>query len=145
MHDPVDLPDLNVWLALSVADHVHHARARQYWADEAGQQLAFCRVTALGLVRLLTHSTVMGDAPLAMAEAWSAYLAFRRLPEIVLAAEPLDVERWLAEWSTSKRSIPRLWTDAYLAAFARAGGFRLVTFDSDFVRFDDLECLRLGT
>ncbi len=29
----------------------------------------------------------------------------------------------------------RLWTDAYLAAFALAGGYRLVSFDRDFLRF----------
>ena len=30
---------------------------------------------------------------------------------------------------------PRLWTDAYLAATAQAGGLRLVTLDRDFERF----------
>ena len=39
---------------------------------------------------------------------------------------------------------PRLWTDAYLAAFALAGGHRLVTFDQDFLRFPGLEVLRLS-
>jgi predicted nucleic acid-binding protein len=38
---------------------------------------------------------------------------------------------------------PRLWTDAYLAAFALAGGHRLVTFDQGFLRFPGLEVLRL--
>jgi hypothetical protein len=26
----IDLPDINVWLAFSVADHPHHQRARRY-------------------------------------------------------------------------------------------------------------------
>lgn len=33
-----DLPDLldaNVWIALSVADHLHHATARRYWTEQA--------------------------------------------------------------------------------------------------------------
>jgi len=37
----------------------------------------------------------------------------------------------------------RQWTDAYLAAFAKAGGLRLVSFDGDFVHFDGLDLLRL--
>jgi len=38
---------------------------------------------------------------------------------------------------------PRLWTDAYLAAFAMAGGLQLVTFDQDFRRFQGLSCILL--
>ncbi len=30
------------------------------------------------------------------------------------------------------------WTDAYLAAFARVAGLRLVTFDSGFSKYKDL-------
>jgi predicted nucleic acid-binding protein len=37
----------------------------------------------------------------------------------------------------------RLWTDAYLAALARASGLRLVTFDRDFERFGLERCLIL--
>ena len=39
----------------------------------------------------------------------------------------------------------RLWADAYLAAFAMVGTFRLVTFDRDFTRFSGLELLHLKT
>ena len=35
------------------------------------------------------------------------------------------------------------WTDAYLAAFALTAGMRLVSFDSGFTRFKDLDCLIL--
>jgi hypothetical protein len=31
---------------------------------------------------------------------------------------------------------PKLWMDAYLAAFAMNGGLRLVTIDRDFKRFE---------
>jgi predicted nucleic acid-binding protein len=40
MAGPADLPDINVWLAFSVADHVHHERARRYWYEESGDRLA---------------------------------------------------------------------------------------------------------
>ena len=38
---------------------------------------------------------------------------------------------------------PRLCTDAYLAALAIANGWRLVSFDRDFERFEGLERLVL--
>jgi uncharacterized protein len=139
-----DLPDVNVWLALSVADHAHHSAARRYWYKESAGHLAFCRVTALGLLRLLTNDHVMGGAPLSTARAWEAYLAFRRLPEVVLASDPEGSEAVLAPWLTKERFPARLLTDAYLAAFAHAGGFRLVSFDEDFARFDGVEILRLS-
>jgi uncharacterized protein len=44
----------------------------------------------------------------------------------------------------SDQTLPhRLWTDAYLAAFAIFSGARLVTFDMDFKRFPNLEMLLL--
>jgi toxin-antitoxin system PIN domain toxin len=139
----IDLPDVNVWLAFSVADHVHHQRARHYWYEESGDQLAFCRVTALGFLRLATNAPVMGGQPLTVRQAWQVYGGFRQLPEVMLAAEPEGCEAWLEQWALEDSSKPRHWTDAYLAAFAKAGGLRLVSFDGDFTRFDGLNLLRL--
>lgn len=143
MAGPIDLPDVNVWLAFSVADHPHHQRARRYWYEESGDELVFCRVTALGFLRLATNATVMGGQPLTVSQAWQAYSSFRRLPEVALAAEPEGCEECLEEWILENTLTPRQWTDAYLAAFAKAGGFRLVSFDGDFTSFDGLDLLRL--
>jgi predicted nucleic acid-binding protein len=44
------------------------------------------------------------------------------------------VWRQLAETETAS---PKLWMDAYLAAFAITGGLRLVTFDKDFRKFEN--------
>lgn len=139
----IDLPDINVWLAFSVADHAHHPRARQYWYEESADQLAFCRVTALGFLRLATQAAAMGGQPLTVRQAWQAYADFRRLPEVSLVAEPEDCEVWLGEWASGDRPAPRHWTDAYLASFAQAAGLRLVSFDRGFARFEGLELLHL--
>jgi hypothetical protein len=53
-----DLLDSSVWLPLSAPDHVHYPRARRYWDDEAVDELAFCRVTALVLLRHLTNPRI---------------------------------------------------------------------------------------
>ena len=36
-----------------------------------------------------------------------------------------------------------MWNDAYLAAFALAGGFQVVTFDQGFSKFAGVNCLIL--
>lgn len=143
MDGAIDLPDVNVWLALGVPDHPRHWRARRYWYEESGRELAFCRITALGFLRLTTNPVVMGDEPLTVADAWDAYQDFRRLPEVILAPEPEGCERFLGDWAMGASRSRHHWTDAYLAAFATAAGFRLVTFDRDFRRFPDLGLLRL--
>jgi uncharacterized protein len=68
-------PDVNVWLALTYEGHVHHIAAKRWFEpldDEV--RLFFCRVTQLGLLRLLTTEAVMGGAEvLSQSAAWSAY------------------------------------------------------------------------
>lgn len=143
MAGAIDLPDVNVWLAFSVADHAHHQRARRYWYEESAGQLAFCRVTGLGFLRLSTNKMAMAGKPLTVPQAWQAYAAFRRLPDVILVDEPENCETWLEHWAMGKSPTPRQWTDAYLAAFARAAGLRLVSFDGDFKGFESLDLLRL--
>jgi uncharacterized protein len=138
-----DLPDLNVWLALAVTEHPHHRAAQAYWREEAAARVWFCRVTMLGLVRLLAQPKLMGEATLSLRDAYDAYLRFAALPEVSLCTEPASCEQLLA--SLLEPATPaRLWTDAYLAAFALAGGMRLVTFDRDFARFDAVPRLQLS-
>lgn len=138
-----DLPDLNVWLTLSCEDHEHHPRARRYWEGESAVQLAFCRVTMLGLLRLATNARVMRNRPFTASEAWGIYRAFLHLPEISFLAEPPGLEEQFAIYSDSAAFRTRRWTDAYLAAFAHETGCRLVSFDADFWQFDGLDFLHL--
>ena len=139
-----DLPDVNVWLAFSIADHVHHERARRYWDTESAETVAFCRITALGFLRLSTNAKVMAGSPMTVTEAWLAYIALRRAPEIELVPEPSRCEILLEQIALDTDLPPRMWTDAYLAAFAISGGMRLVSFDADFARFDALDLLLLS-
>lgn len=138
-----DLLDANLWLALGLADHPFHQRARRYWFEEAGDRVAFCRITALGFLRLCCHPVVMAGAPMTIPEAWDAYRNFRSLPEVDLLAEPAGCEPLLETWASAGTFTLTLWTDAYLAAFANAGDLRLVSFDADFGRFEGVEVLLL--
>lgn len=140
---PGDLPDVNVWLALAVQDHVHHRAATEYWQASPQSRRYFCRGSASSLVRLLTHPHLMADKPLSLQAAWQLYRRFRALPTVGLLPEPLELEDQLSALIT-----PRLpaqhFTDAYFAALAICSGLRLVSFDRDFARFGKLQWQYLG-
>ena len=137
----MDLLDLNVWFALLVPEHPFHPRARAYWGEVSDPFLV--RVTALGLLRLLTNAKAMDGKPLGVREAWEVYRELRLGSGVPLLEEPEGLDQALADLVRGGLS-PRLWTDAYLAAFALAGGHRLVTLDQDFLHFPGLEVLRLS-
>jgi hypothetical protein len=138
-----DLLDVSVWLPLSAEGHVHHRQAREYWSVESAEQIAFCHVTMLALLRHLGNRRIMGPDVQTTGQAWKIYQRWRDLPEVVYAPEPDGVEQQLAEWSDTLKLGSGQWTDAYLAAFAAAGGHRLVAFDADFKRFPGLDLLHL--
>ncbi len=127
-------PDVNIWVALTYEGHVHHRRARR-WFDSlpADSSLYFCRITQLGLLRLLTTEAVMGAAEvLTQAQAWAAYDRWLEDDRVAFLAEPqppaeLDVE--FRNLSVMRHRAPKDWADAYLLAFASAFELTLVTFD----------------
>jgi toxin-antitoxin system PIN domain toxin len=139
-----DLLDANVWLALAAEAHVHHESARAYWEGSAAPVAAFCRVTHMAFLRLLSNKAVMGTHVLPPSAAWVKALEFLALPEVKLLSEPYGLAELWGRLSNTGRVSPNLWTDAYLAAFAKCAGLRLVTFDKGFSRFAGLDCLVLG-
>jgi hypothetical protein len=138
-----DLLDASVWLPLSAPDHVHHSRALRYWEEESAEELAFCRVTALALLRHLTNPRILGDAALDGASAWRALATWLAAPGVRLLSEPPGVDELLAHWGPALDLRGAAWTDAYLAAFSVASGCRLVAFGGDFHRYPGVEFLHL--
>jgi uncharacterized protein len=138
-----DLLDSSVWLPLSAPDHVHYARARRYWDHEAAQELVFCRITALALLRHLTNPRILGQAALDGDRAWRALHTWLALPQIALLGEPAGLDELLDRWAGQLDLRGGRWTDAYLAAFAAASGCRLVAFDGDFNVYPGVEFLHL--
>jgi toxin-antitoxin system PIN domain toxin len=139
----VDLPDLNVWLALACPDHSHHRQAADYWEQQAAEQVLFCTVTALGLVRLVCQPKLMGAAVQTAAEASALLDAFCQQPGVSLASAEQAGWEVFHQLLRSGELPPRLCTEAYLAALAIANGWRLVSLDRDFERFEGLERLAL--
>lgn len=76
----------------------------------------------------------MGSDVRSQQEAWQAYLRWFTDERIEFHREPEgpEFEKLFQELSSKGRPAPKLWADAYLAAFARAAGLTLVTFDRGF-------------
>ena len=134
---PRHLFDTNVFLAASVEAHAHHGPARR-WVEsvEPPSSLAFCRITEMSCLRLLTQPIADGFRPLGNRDAAAVYLAWRLDERVELIAEPPGLEELWPRLALRDGCSPKLWTDAYLAAFAVAGGCRLVTFDAAFRQFE---------
>ena len=126
-------PDVNVWVALTHGRHVHHLVARD-WCEslEADVRFCFCRFTQLGLLRLLTAETVMGDEVMHQAEAWAVYDRWLEDDRVSLLEEAPGLERRFRSITRLKQAAPKAWADAYLTAFAETSQLTLVTFDRAF-------------
>ncbi|HVN83880.1 MAG TPA: TA system VapC family ribonuclease toxin [Candidatus Binatia bacterium] len=139
-----DLPDSNVWLALAYDGHAHHPHACAWFADVGRRGAAFCRVTQMGLLRLLTHAAVMDADALSQRDAWAVYDALRADHRVAFLVEPHDIESHWRRITSAPRRGPKQWTDAYLAAFTMAGSLRLVSFDGGFRQMSGLHLLSLA-
>jgi uncharacterized protein len=144
----LNLCDSNVWLAMTLSSHVHQPVARAWFEGiEDPESVVFCRQTQQTFLRLLSNASVLmpyGNPPLTNREAWDVYEAFIADDRVTfVAVEPTGVESWWTEFALRDNASPRLWMDAYLAAFATAGGYRLVTTDAAFRQFSSLDLLVL--
>ena len=141
------LADSNVWLALIISGHAFHDAA-EAWFDgmRSRERAAFCRATQQSLLRLLTTAAVFAPyatPALSNKSAWSVYHYFMNDRRVTWIGEPDGIEtHWKRFASTSKAS-PKLWMDAYLAAFAIAGEHQFVTTDNAFQQFKGLDLVLL--
>lgn len=85
----------------------------------------------------------MGGSPYTVPQAWAAWQAVADLPEVAFMAEPAGIDAMLRTLTTQPKFRVSDWTDAYLAAFARLAGLRLVTFDKGFGQYEGLALLTL--
>lgn len=123
------LPDVNIWLALASRRHVHAAACANWLNSIQSNEVVFCRITQMGLLRLLTHQSVMGSDVLSSREAWRVYRTILSDERIQFAPEPFALEQEWRKVTMQDRPAPKIWTDGYLIAFARAAGMQLVTLD----------------
>ena len=122
-------PDINVWLAILTADHVHRASAKEWWDFDQSGSITFIRFTQIGLLRLLTTAAAMNGRPLTMTQAWAAYDRLFDDDRVAFLEEPRGLESRFRTYAALDLASPKLWADALLLAFAEEAGGTIVTFD----------------
>lgn len=142
------LVDSNVWVALAITDHIFHRLARDwFYALPLANRAVFCRSTQQTFLRLLSTPTIFQPYALpapSNQQAWATYEQWSSEGRVSFVEEPPGLD---AQWqilSARPTSSPKLWMDSYLAAFAIAGGYQLVTLDAGFRQFAGLDLVVLG-
>ncbi len=130
------LVDVNIWLALALADHPAHAAARDWFLALDAGNAAFCTFTELAFLRLITNPALTsGGIAFTMAEAWEARAALRRNARVFDATEPpglmAELERQAQRWRLPGGAS---WSDLYLSAFAAVAGLPIATLDRALAR-----------
>jgi toxin-antitoxin system PIN domain toxin len=137
------LPDVNVWLALVSRRHIHYSIASSWLETVSDDEVAFCRITQMGLLRLVTNRHAMGLDVLTQIEAWKVYRRLASDARVQFLSEPLGIETAWHELTGSRQPATSVWTDAYLQAFGRLSDAQVVSFDRGFSRFGEPEALIL--
>jgi toxin-antitoxin system PIN domain toxin len=141
------LADSNVWLALALSAHPFHSAARTWLAPQGPAEALFCRSTQQSFLRLLSTKAILdryGLPPLSNEAAWSVYEGFRADSRVGWTDEPANIDPVWKRFADSSSASPKLWMDAYLAAFAVAAALQFVTTDTGFRQFDGLNLLVLS-
>jgi len=125
----LSFPDVNVWLALLLADHTHRRSAKAWWESDQSDKIAFARLTQIGVLRLLTTASAMNGKPLGMRQAWQAYDRLFEDDRVAFLAEPEGMDLEFRKRSSLRTASPKVWADAYIVAFALHSDATLVTFD----------------
>ncbi|HEV3076258.1 MAG TPA: TA system VapC family ribonuclease toxin [Thermoanaerobaculia bacterium] len=133
------LADVNFLIALLHAKHALSERAVAWLGrQEQAGSILLCRVAQMGVLRILTNPTWLKGEVLSAAAVWDAWDLLLTDDRFASIQEPAGIE---SEWRLVTRDFAAgrpAGTDAYLAAFARAGGYSLLTFDRGFHQFEDL-------
>jgi uncharacterized protein len=131
--------DANVWIAIVFPTHPFHVLAQDALArTSVASPAVMCRSTQQSFLRLASTATILkayGAEASTNRDALIVMDSLLSLPQVVTRTEPegaFEIWRKIAAKDTAS---PKVWMDAYLAAFAVAGGTNFVTLDHDFKNF----------
>lgn len=126
------LADSNIWLAQALSKHEFHFAAQTWLTAQQPGAVLFCRSTQQSFLRLLTTHAVLAPyhiPPVTNQAAWSVYERLRANKRIGWAEEPSGLDAVWKQFAGGSKASPKIWMDAFLAAFAVAGGNRWGTPD----------------
>ncbi|HEY1687076.1 MAG TPA: TA system VapC family ribonuclease toxin [Tepidisphaeraceae bacterium] len=141
------LADTSVWLALSLSHHQFHKDAQNWFGEQSEEHsILFCRSTQQSFLRLVTTPALgkhYGFPSITNTQAWDIYENIISDRRCGFTTEPAGIQTRWASYTRTKSASPKLWMDAYLAAFAVTGGYKFVTLDDGFKQFDGLHSVIL--
>ena len=134
------LLDSNVWVALTFTSHPQHARASSLLAEATSRApVCFCRATEQSFLRLASTPAILeayGASGLTNADALRVLLAFTALPQVRTLSESSKVAALWHKLAGLPTASPKVWMDAYLAAFAITTDLEFVTLDQGFRAYE---------
>ena len=100
-------------------------------------RLIFSRYTQIGLLRLLTNQTAMGEQTLTLRQAWGAYDRWLKDPRVEFYPEPRGLDGAFRHATEAFAAQPATkWVgDCYLLAYSKQSEASLVTFDAALFKF----------
>ena len=134
------LSDANVWIAVSFTAHDHHGLATRFIAETSPARPALlCRATEQSWLRLLTTPALhrrYDSLPVSNRDALKILSDALQLPNIrLIEEEPPGFRALWHRLAALPSASPKVWMDAYLAAFAIGHAVEFVTLDQDFKRY----------
>ena len=134
------LSDINVLLALVAECHAGHQKARGWWERQSSDRpVHVCRLVQMGLLRLMSSESALGEEAVTLSAGWATYATLLASGRFAFTLEPPGLDALWELYCRPFRRSPKVVMDAYLAAFARAGGYRLVTMDRAFAQVPELD------
>jgi toxin-antitoxin system PIN domain toxin len=137
------LPDINVWVALAFELHPHYT-ACNVWFEESSDTCCFCRLTQQGFLRLASNRAALKEQVVTLRKAWHLYDDMLSDRRVVFAEEPEGIEHQWRAFTQRRTFSPKVWNDAYLAAFAKCADWELVSFDKALAQFKGVKCTILS-
>ena len=108
-------------------------------ATTAERPACFCRATEQSILRLLSTTAIQAlyEAPLITNEGAIRLLnEWQSEPNVAVVDEPTGTRDLWLRFANRNTASPKLWMDAYLAAFAISGKLKLITNDKAFRQFE---------
>ena len=110
---------------------MHSGTAWTWFSRQEDDRFFFCRLTQLGLLRLLATSAVMGKDVRTIGEAWKVYDRWLEDSRVGIRQETVELDGAFraATRPVSRQSSPKALGDCYLLAVGKVADATLVTFD----------------
>ncbi len=137
---PGSLVDTSVWVAAAFQRHPAHRMAEdELNAANRRGPLCFCRATQQSFLRLITTPALLRQYQaegFTNREALVEYTLLRNQLAVTEIDEPPGTAALWHRLAVRDSASPKVWMDAYLAAFAISGGLELITLDTDFKTYE---------